>query len=324
MGSMGKAGPGFSVRMKVMLTNMTMWVLVAGTLGYSALSARQQGWLVTEQQGVLEHQAAVDRATAALGHLRYWYADFAVSRLDDSEKRTIEAQTVLEKLLSDLETSDPEAVNSLRQHVEALTQQMRDAVDAYHVDDRELGNALFLESHTNAEAASRLLLDLVARSQTEADNAAEAVRASSTSMVRNSTAFFVAALLAGLCVSMLLSRSLTAPLGAVVGLAQGLARGDLTVRIELDSRDEFGQMGRAFNEATKSMCESVGAIADNAETLASGSRGLSPLEARRVSCDPPWPSSRYVPESRRPSRSGQPLWVPGSCRCSHGSSAAQP
>jgi class 3 adenylate cyclase/SAM-dependent methyltransferase len=51
------------------------------------------------------------------------------------------------------------------------------------------------------------------------------------------------------------SRSVRRPLGAVVGGARDIAQGDLTTRIDLDRRDEFGVLGQNFNQMAEGLEE---------------------------------------------------------------------
>ena len=50
------------------------------------------------------------------------------------------------------------------------------------------------------------------------------------------------ALVAGAVIAVLLTRSITRPLNRAVNAADALAAGDLTVRIESDSKDETGML----------------------------------------------------------------------------------
>jgi signal transduction histidine kinase len=74
--------------------------------------------------------------------------------------------------------------------------------------------------------------------------------------VRTSLAW--AALLAAalsLALGIAVSRLLTAPLGRLTRAAQAVAAGDLSMRVEVRSKDEIGELGRAFNGMTASLAE---------------------------------------------------------------------
>jgi two-component system OmpR family sensor kinase/two-component system sensor histidine kinase BaeS len=72
------------------------------------------------------------------------------------------------------------------------------------------------------------------------------------------TSLFWAALLAALLsliLGVLVSRLLAAPLARLTGAAQAIAAGDLSQRIAVQSQDEIGALGHAFNEMTVSLAE---------------------------------------------------------------------
>lgn len=58
-----------------------------------------------------------------------------------------------------------------------------------------------------------------------------------------------------LLLGILLSRLLTAPLVRLTHAAQAVASGDLSQRVDIRSRDETGELGRAFNEMAASLAE---------------------------------------------------------------------
>ena len=68
-----------------------------------------------------------------------------------------------------------------------------------------------------------------------------------------------AALLAAvfsLALGTIVSRLLTAPLARLTQAAQAIAGGDLSQRVRVQSADEIGELGKAFNEMTASLAES--------------------------------------------------------------------
>jgi two-component system OmpR family sensor kinase len=76
------------------------------------------------------------------------------------------------------------------------------------------------------------------------------------SQVRASLAW--AALLAAvlsLALGIAVSRLLTAPLGRLTRAAQAVAGGDLSQRVEVQGRDEIGELGSAFNRMTASLAQ---------------------------------------------------------------------
>lgn len=84
-----------------------------------------------------------------------------------------------------------------------------------------------------------------------------------------------AGIILALLASFLLARSVTRPTKVLLAAARDIAGGDLNRRVEVGSRDEMGELSRAFNDMTDNLKLLVGQIVDNAVTLASSSQELS-------------------------------------------------
>ncbi|OIQ72686.1 methyl-accepting chemotaxis protein III [mine drainage metagenome] len=87
-------------------------------------------------------------------------------------------------------------------------------------------------------------------------------------------ATLVALLLAAI-LGTLTTRSITGPLSQAVGVAQRVADGDLTVRIEVNSRDETGQLLGALDEMVHRLTATLGSVRSAADNLSSASTQVS-------------------------------------------------
>ena len=67
----------------------------------------------------------------------------------------------------------------------------------------------------------------------------------------------------------------TGPVGKVVKVLDALANGDLTARLEVDSRNEIGVMGEALNRAVSKISALIQSVAENAEQVANASEEFS-------------------------------------------------
>jgi methyl-accepting chemotaxis protein len=85
---------------------------------------------------------------------------------------------------------------------------------------------------------------------------------------------FVAALLAA-AVLWWVTRSITSPLNRAVGLAEAVADGDLTQRIECDTRDETGQLLRALRNMNESLARTVGKVRSGSDTITTASKEIA-------------------------------------------------
>src|SRR5271170_423308 len=74
---------------------------------------------------------------------------------------------------------------------------------------------------------------------------------------------------------LVIARGILGPLGKTLTVLQALAVGDLRQKVEVDSTDEVGDMGRALNQAIGSVAKAVSSIAENAMHVASASEELN-------------------------------------------------
>jgi methyl-accepting chemotaxis protein len=80
-----------------------------------------------------------------------------------------------------------------------------------------------------------------------------------------------------------LTGMITRPLAKVVEVLDSLASGDLTSRIEVDSRDEIGQMGDALNQALSKISAAIRSVAENAQQVANASEEFSAVSQQITS-----------------------------------------
>jgi methyl-accepting chemotaxis protein len=107
-------------------------------------------------------------------------------------------------------------------------------------------------------------------SQTEA-NAAGIVRSSAITMV---VAPSVATLL-GTVIAVIIAKGILGPLRKGVAFAETVASGDLTQRVDIDQRDEVGDLARSLNGMAQNLRRVMGQISQSAATLGGASTELS-------------------------------------------------
>jgi methyl-accepting chemotaxis protein len=90
----------------------------------------------------------------------------------------------------------------------------------------------------------------------------------------------VLSVLISLAMGAIIGRAVTRPLRGTADLLENVASGDLTRRVDLDTRDEMGQMAGALNQAIQKMATTVHVIAQDAHNMAASSEELMAVSDR--------------------------------------------
>jgi methyl-accepting chemotaxis protein len=70
---------------------------------------------------------------------------------------------------------------------------------------------------------------------------------------------------------LLLTKRITDPVNNIVAVLNAVATGDLTPRLEVDSKDEIGNMGESLNQALSKISVVIRSVAENAQQVANAS-----------------------------------------------------
>jgi methyl-accepting chemotaxis protein len=87
--------------------------------------------------------------------------------------------------------------------------------------------------------------------------------------------FSLLALLIGASAAYLVTKSIVRPLGNAVDVAGQIAKGDLTAQIEVESKDETGQLLAAMKNMVEKLKDVVAEVKSAADNVAAGSQQLS-------------------------------------------------
>jgi methyl-accepting chemotaxis protein len=88
-------------------------------------------------------------------------------------------------------------------------------------------------------------------------------------------AIVLGALTLALALGYFLASLIVKPLHRTVGVLEAVAQGDLTRSLDVETRDEVGQMAKALNGAVDGMREALGEVRGAAESLATASQQLA-------------------------------------------------
>ena len=157
------------------------------------------------------------------------------------------------------------------------------ALDHRLLERSDAGDAGFAEARALATGDSARLFAAAMQIITENvelnSAGAAAARTEAGSTYRQATvvagALVALALGLGIATALLLTRSITAPLGQAVAVADRVAGGDLSGAIQVDSKDEMGQLLGALQRMQSSLVQTVSTVRTNAQGVASASAQIA-------------------------------------------------
>jgi len=131
----------------------------------------------------------------------------------------------------------------------AFNQVLNKVVDLYQHKQYEQARVALEQELTPAWGDGRKQLNVVIdRNRDQTAGATEAIRQAVTAAkISMGLSLLVAILAAGLC-GLLLMRAITAPMSRIVQILEIMRTGDLSSRLNLDRKDEFGAVQTGFND----------------------------------------------------------------------------
>ena len=148
-------------------------------------------------------------------------------------------------MAEDLQT-EREAVTLANGEGRALANAMDDALTELTVMKEDNGKAATVEANAIYESARNLMIILV-----------------------------LGGVLLGLALGVMISRIISVPLRRGVDFAELVANGDLSQTIDLDRKDEIGQLADAMNRMVEKLKDVVGNVKNASDNVASGSQQMS-------------------------------------------------
>ena len=132
--------------------------------------------------------------------------------------------------------------------------------------------------------------NLIGLQQTIGEELRKEQEASAYNVLVLSIVFLGVAIAMGIIITLILTRAVSGPVRKGLDFANLLAKGDLTERIDLDQKDELGQLGSALNTAADNLESlvsnvniAVQGLAQAVEQIASGNQNLSQRTSEQAS-----------------------------------------
>jgi len=260
-------GFNLNIGAKIILLNGFVLLLLAGSLLYIFSELGKANAVIQEQQDTMAHLEAVSTASSTFSQLRYWMTDLAVSWQNEAEDNAMANKAKLDKILKGLKKSEPKLVAKIQPKVENFTEKLMSSVDAYIDENRVLGNSMVSDGRSEAVSIDEELNKLLLKSKTSVHAAGKRVVEANAAIRNVSLILIVVAIVSGAIFSIMFSRNIARRLQRLMVSMKTIAEGDLKQEnLVIESTDEIGQLGMAYNDMTDSMQR----IARQAEDIAAG------------------------------------------------------
>ncbi|VTU20217.1 methyl-accepting chemotaxis protein [Variovorax sp. RA8] len=190
--------------------------------------------------------------------------------ISDSVKKGAETMAKVEALLvTDQEKATFKSIVELR----AKYQLAKDAVQKAKAsgDAAETERVFKDVFQPAAKAYESQVLGLLSMERKAIDDTSDAIDAANARGFNLRVLMTALTLLVGGLCAFLIARSITRPLGQAVKVAETVASGDLGTRIEVQSRDETGQLMHALKNMNESLARVVGQVRAGTDTIATAS-----------------------------------------------------
>jgi methyl-accepting chemotaxis protein len=197
-----------------------------------------------------------------------------VQRIEEQRKKYGETY---EKLAAMIKSAEGKAILAKIKEAQAATKPQVDKAIKLGLDNnaqdaiRVLMKEVRPEQRKWLDALDELKDFQTKRSAESAESAAKAYNAARMLM------FIVGgiAILLGVGIALWVTRSITQPLNEAVAVSNALAEGDLTVKIEANSKDETGMLLVAMKAMVEKLSQIIGEVRSAAENLTSASEEVS-------------------------------------------------
>ncbi|MDM0003116.1 methyl-accepting chemotaxis protein [Variovorax sp. J22P240] len=192
----------------------------------------------------------------------------------DSVKKGTETMAKVEALLVvDEEKAMFKSIVELRSKYQASKDMVAKAKASGNAAEAERA---FKESFLPAaKAYEGRVLDLLSMERKAIDDMSRAIDAANLRGFNLGALLTILTVLLGGCAAFVISRSIVRPLHEAVKVAETVAAGDLSSRIEVDSRDETGQLLQALKNMNDSLAKVVGEVRTGTDTIATASSQIA-------------------------------------------------
>jgi methyl-accepting chemotaxis protein len=164
----------------------------------------------------------------------------------------------------------------------AVLGEIRNLISEYQRDFTSLVNTIEQRNRLKSERldpagrdVARIANDLQSDISSRQNILGPKVQASNDQAITLVIIISLLAIIIAIIIAFFITRSIVRPLAVAVGVAEGLSNGDLSQQIEIDSRDETGQLLTAMKVMVSKLSQIIGEVNSATENLSSASTQIS-------------------------------------------------
>jgi methyl-accepting chemotaxis protein len=271
-----RLGIGFGVLMVLMLISILVSIARLTTIGRANDKIIEQDWVSAAAASSIDQAAREDaKRTLALFILPDQAARAKSYERIDADKKLIDASLdTLGKLASTGE--EKTLLNKIQTDRAAYSKSFLKVAELVEGDQKDDAAKMM-----NAETFPLLdtLLDDIKSLVELRKKGVQASGAAAKSDIDSSRILMIVlgviALGAGIFFARRITGSITRPINEAVEIARHVASGDLSMRIDVDTTDETGQLLQALKDMNDSLAKTVGEVRTGAETIATASQEIA-------------------------------------------------
>jgi len=219
--------------------------------------------------------------------VQQWLTDISATRgLDGLNDGFDEAENSYQSFIAGLdkfetmfeEENDTEALKQtgeLEEHFDAYYEMGKKMAQGYIDGGPEVGNKIMADFDEAAEALAGELEPFVEEQIAEVNEMAEDIIHLVNNLKKGVLAVCLISIIIGLLIGLFLTRSIKNPLDKAMDFAKAMSQGDLTKAVDLNQKDEFGQLAEALNTMAVKLKTVVIDVKSATDNVSSGSQQMS-------------------------------------------------
>jgi len=264
---------------------VALFSIVIGYISITRIEALKESGIAMYEQNALPLSHLIDVSTQ-FQRERVALRELLHARTQEERgRKAAEVKELDNKVAEDLKKVDEASRSAeVKAHITATAATMdkfdpiwTKACDLVMAGKSEEAVAL-LDQPANAKVAQEIDDDIQKLSDLKTADAKrknEVNAAMAGAALRLTIAFVVAGVALALVLAVYLARAISLPLRKGVEFSEAVSEGDLTAQLELQRKDEVGQLAQAMNTMVRRLKEIVGDVTQAAVNVAAGSEELS-------------------------------------------------